>query len=90
MTLDQLEAEEGLTDMNKDQPKGQRAKARAEAIVKYCREMGSKFVRTHEQHGDELFKRVTYEHVEHKKDKESISTQMTKKGDDCKHCTPIS
>ena len=54
---DKILKEEGWTVDNAQSEYGQRAMARTEAIVQYCRKVGTKhFVRNHKQNNEPLFR----------------------------------
>ena len=79
MTEDAIYAEEGYTEANKNTPFGIRAAARAKATVDYCKKMGKKYCRRHEQHGDKIFRKLDDTDDTCRTHKQSLETVGTRK-----------
>ena len=79
LTADGVYKEEGWTEDNQNTPTGQRAAARAEAVLAACRALGKRWMRTDPQTGERLFNRVKYSDVETSGHEQSINTHQLKK-----------
>ena len=87
---DKILEEDGWTEANRDTPTGQRALARCDCIVSWCKKM--KQTKVHPQHGDMLYNRIEYKNFRDKVGKQELSTTLEKDGktENAEHLSGVS
>ena len=81
LSYDQLLSHEGWDESTPRSLKSQRAKTRTDAIVAHCGKFKKGWMRTHPQHGDWLYRVVTYVDSRTKDTIEELRTHFGSKGD---------